>query len=83
MSSESKNLEAISKAIDEHNENCDFPAIAVLMNPFEIERLDWDNIKGIPIEPDSNIQTGRFRIVCNKSFDNEHTSEKEKIAQFA
>jgi hypothetical protein len=64
--SETKNLEAISKAIDQHNKNCDFPASMIYMNPFEIERLDWPEIKGVPIRPDPNLQTGRFRIVCDK-----------------
>jgi hypothetical protein len=33
---DAKNLEAISKAIDQHNRNCPFPASEVRMNPFEI-----------------------------------------------
>ena len=41
-SPEAKNLEAISKAIDQHNANCPFPAAEVRMNPFEVERLGWD-----------------------------------------
>lgn len=65
MSSEAKNLEAISKAIDQHNANCPLgPAAAVLMNPYEAERLDWDEIRGVPIKADERIGTGRFRIVC-------------------
>ena len=64
MSSEAKNLEAISKAIDQHNASCDFPAVAVCMNPFEIERLGWDSIRGLPIRADAGVGTGRFRIVC-------------------
>ena len=40
--SEVKNLEAISKAIDAHNSSCPFPAVAVAMNPFEVERLGWE-----------------------------------------
>ena len=63
-SSEAKNLEAISKAIDQHNANCAFPAVAVCMNPFEVERLGWDNIRGLPVRPDDSLGTGRFRIVC-------------------
>ncbi|MBA2506520.1 MAG: hypothetical protein H0V29_11345 [Thermoleophilaceae bacterium] len=63
-SSEGKNLEAISRAIDEHNRTCEFPAVAVAMNPFEVERLGWDDIRGLPIRPDANVGTGRFRIVC-------------------
>ena len=31
-SSEAKNLEAISKAIDEHNSACEWPAVAIEMN---------------------------------------------------
>ena len=64
MSSEAKNLEAISRAIDVHNRDCPFPAVAVAMNPFEVERLGWDEIRGLPIRSDPNIGTGSFRIVC-------------------
>jgi hypothetical protein len=64
MSSEAKNLEAISKAIDQHNANCPFPASAVVMNPFEVERLGWESIRGLPIRSDPAVGTGAFRIVC-------------------
>ena len=63
-SSEAKNLEAISKAIDHHNATCEFPAVAVVMNPFEVERLGWDSIRGLPIRSDPDLGTGSFRIVC-------------------
>jgi len=63
-SSEAKNLEVISKAIDHHNKTCEYPAIAVRMNPFEVERLGWDTIRGFPIESDPSLGTGAFRIVC-------------------
>jgi hypothetical protein len=64
MSSEAKNLEAISRAIDDHNRNCDFPAVGIAMNPFEVERLGWDSIRGLPIRPDANVGTGTFRVIC-------------------
>ena len=64
MNSEAKNLEAISRAIDQHNRDCPFPAVAVAMNPFEVERLGWEEIRGLPIRPDPNVGTGSFRIVC-------------------
>jgi hypothetical protein len=64
MSSEAKNLEAISKAIDHHNASCEWPAVAVELNPFEIERLGWDMIRGLPIRANAELGTGRFRIVC-------------------
>jgi hypothetical protein len=65
-SSEAKNLEVISKAIDHHNRTCEYPAVAVVMNPFEVERLGWDSIRGLPIRSDPNLGTGTFRIVCAK-----------------
>ena len=77
MSSEAKNLEAISKAIDQHNATCEWPAVAVAMNPFEIERLGWDSIRGLPIRPDPNLGTGRFRIVCGR--DEVEEQEEETV----
>jgi len=63
-SSEAKNLEAVSKAIDTHNSGCEWPAVAVEMNPFELDRLGWDTIRGLPIRANPAIGTGRFRVVC-------------------
>ena len=75
MSSEGKNLEAISKAIDQHNRTCEYPAVAVAMNPFEVERLGWETIRGLPIRPDANLGTGMFRIVCARD-ELEHSEEE-------
>ncbi len=66
MGPEAKNLEVISKAIDHHNGSCEYPAVAVAMNPFEVERLGWDSIRGLPIRDDPAVGTGAFRIVCSK-----------------
>jgi len=80
-SPEAKNLEAISRAIDQHNSNCPFPAAEVRMNPFEVERLGWDRIRGLPVVPDSEIGTGRFRIVCSRDLGGEGLEESEAAAQ--
>ena len=80
-SAEAKNLEAISRAIDQHNANCPFPAAEVRMNPFEIERLGWDQIRGLPLLPDPELGTGRFRIVCSRDLDGEGLEEVEAIGQ--
>ena len=61
---EAKNLEAISRAIDQHNQGCEWPAVAIEMNPFEVERLGWDTIRGLPIRANAELGTGRFRVVC-------------------
>jgi hypothetical protein len=76
---EAKNLEAISQAIDQHNANCPFPAAEVRMNPFEVERLGWDTIRGLPLVPDDNIGTGRFRIVCSRDLEGEGLEEVEAV----
>lgn len=80
-SPEAKNLEAISKAIDQHNRNCPFPAAEVRMNPFELERLGWDEIRGLPLVPDAEIGTGRFRIVCSRELGGEELEETEAIGR--
>jgi hypothetical protein len=64
MSSEAKNLEAISRAIDHHDQTCEWPAVAIEMNPFEVERLGWETIRGLPVRPNPAIGTGRFNVVC-------------------
>jgi hypothetical protein len=81
MSSEVKNLEAISRAIDQHNSNCPFPAAEVRMNPYEVERLGWEEIRGLPIVGDPAIGTGRFRIVCSRQGSGEELEEVEAIGE--
>ena len=81
MGAEAKNLEAISKAIDQHNSGCPFPAAEVRMNPFEVERLGWEEIRGLPIVPDPEIGTGRFRIVCSRDLDGAGIEETEAIGE--
>jgi hypothetical protein len=80
-SAEAKNLEAISRAIDQHNANCAFPAAEVRMNPFEVERLGWDQIRGLPVVPDPELGTGRFRIVCSRDLDDGGLEEVEAVGQ--
>jgi hypothetical protein len=77
MSSEAKNLEAISKAIDQHNSSCPYPASEVRMNPFEVERLGWETIRGLPLVGDPAVATGRFNIIC--SGEGEGDEELEEV----
>jgi len=80
-SAEAKNLEAISKAIDQHNANCPFPAAEVRMNPFEVERLGWEQIRGLPVVPDEAIGTGRFRIVCSRDLEDDGLEITEAVGK--
>ena len=68
MSAEGKNFEAIAKAKADHNAKCPFPPHTVRMNPFEIDRMGWeegDVIAGLTLEADSKLGTGAFRLVCD------------------
>jgi hypothetical protein len=78
-SAEAKNLEAISKAIDQHNSNCPYPANEVRMNPFEIERLGWEEIRGLPLVGDPELGTGSFRIICSRDSEGEGIEEAEAL----
>ena len=51
------------------------------MNPFEVERLGWDEIRGLPVVPDPAIGTGRFRIVCSNDLDGEGLEETEAVGE--
>lgn len=79
MSAAGKNLEAIVKAVEDHNLRCTFPPTAVAMNPFEVERLGWDTIVGLPIVGDSALSTGRFRVLCDKDSEPEEGTAEEQV----
>jgi hypothetical protein len=64
--SDALNLEAISKAVDQHDARCGRPAVEVAMNQFEVDRLGWDTIRGLPIVADDKIGTGRFEVRCDR-----------------
>jgi hypothetical protein len=81
MDAEAKNLEAISQAIDKHNSSCPWPASEVRMSPFEVERLGWDEIRGLPIVADPALGTGRFRIVCSREDEGAGLEETEAIGE--
>jgi hypothetical protein len=78
---EAKTLEAISRAIDQHNANCPYPAAEVRMNPFEVERLGWEEIRGLPVIGDPAIGTGRFRIVCSREGEGAELEEVEAVGE--
>ena len=78
---EAKNLEAISKAIDEHNAGCPWPASEVRMNPFEVERLGWDEIRGLPVVADPELGTGRCRSGCSREDESAGLEETEAVGR--
>lgn len=65
MNPEARNLQRISEAIDQHSERCGAPLVAVLLSPFELDRIDWDEIRGVKLRADDTLPTGRFRLLCS------------------
>ena len=51
------------------------------MNPFEVERLGWEEIRGLPVVPDEEIGTGRFRIVCSRDTEGGGLEEVEAVGR--
>lgn len=51
------------------------------MNPFEVERLGWDEIRGLPLVADPDVGTGRFVIVCSRDLDGEDLEEVEAVGE--
>lgn len=51
------------------------------MNPFEVDRLGWDEIRGLPLVPDPDVGTGRFVIVCSRDANGEDLEEAEAIGR--
>ncbi len=83
-SAEAKNFEAIVKAKDAHNRSCPFPPHTVRMNPFEIERMGWeegDTIAGLALEADGAIGTGAFRLICDGMEPPELDIEEEAVIE--
>lgn len=81
---EAKNFEAIVKGKEAHNRSCPFPPHTVKMNPFEIERMGWeegDTIAGLVLEADGAIGTGAFRLVCDGMEPPELDIEEEIVVE--
>ena len=80
MRAQASNFEAIAKAKSDHNRLCPFPPHSVRMNPFEIERMGWeegDLIAGLVLEGDPAVGTGAFRLVCDGMEPPELDEERE------
>lgn len=78
MSAAGKNLAVIDAALKQHDSVCSAAVTAIMMNPFEVERLGWDDYRGIPIKGDEKLGTGCFRLLCDGT-SNESQGEVEEV----
>lgn len=70
MSVSGKNMEAVVRAKEDHDKNCPWGGKAkwVLLHPFEIDRMGWeegDVIAGLLVIADNSLATGTLRIECD------------------
>lgn len=75
MRSDAKNLARICEAIEIHDRRCGRPAVEIRMCPFEVERLGWDEVRGIPVVADEDLGSGRFLILCEHDLPARQVSE--------
>ena len=79
-----KNYERVVRARDDHNARCAFPAHTLLMHPFDIERLGWEEgetIAGLAVKADDRVQPERFRLLCDRNDQAPKTEATEAVAR--
>jgi hypothetical protein len=70
MNKEAKNMEAIYKAKENHDNNCPYggAGVRIYMTGFDIHRMGWeegDVIAGLTLLISDQLATGRFRVECD------------------
>ena len=79
-----KNMEAVCKAKEAHNNTCPWGgnATEVHLTFFDIERLGWeegDVICGLTVVGDEKVATGMMRVTCDAEGDGGGRSEEEEV----
>ena len=54
----------IRQALTEHDEKCESPAKAILMNPGNFDLIGWVEVLGLPVLPDDRVEPKKARILC-------------------
>lgn len=84
MNAEAKNMEAIYKAKAIHDETCPWGGEGkrVLMHPFDVERMGWedgDNIAGLTLISDAKINPSMLRVECDAEPSNDGNKITEEV----
>jgi hypothetical protein len=59
-----KNIGALRRALDEHDERCPVAAEAFLLNPQDRAQLEETVLWGLEVRADGRVAEGRVRILC-------------------
>jgi hypothetical protein len=78
-----KNMEAVCKAKEVHNQTCPYGgnANAVHLNWFDLDRMGWeegDVICGLVVNGDGKVATGMMRVTCDAEPDDPDGLEEEE-----
>ncbi len=57
-------LESIRDAWERHDDECEKATHVLLLNPGNFEMLGWDEVLGLPVLPDPEVEPMRCRVVC-------------------
>jgi hypothetical protein len=82
LDASAKNMEAVCKAKDVHNQTCPYGGNAthVHLNWFDLERIGWeegDTICGLTVLGDPKVATGMMRVTCDAEPDGGKREEEE------
>lgn len=64
METEIDILTAVRAALVDHDQRCDAPAKAVLLNRGNFELIGWDEVLGLPVLPDDRVAPMRVHVLC-------------------
>ena len=54
----------IREELAKHEESCNSPAKAILMNPGNFDLIGWNEVLGLPVLPDERVEPMLARILC-------------------
>ena len=82
LDASAKNMQAVCKAKEVHNQTCPYGgnANAVHLNWFDLERMGWeegDDVCGLTVIGDEKVATGMMRVTCDAEPDDPSGLEEE------
>jgi len=82
LEASAKNMQAVCKAKEVHNQTCPYggTANAVHLNWFDLDRMGWeegDVICGLVVVGDEKVATGMMRVTCDAEPDDPSGLEEE------
>jgi len=86
LDASAKNMQAVCKAKDVHNNSCPWGGMAnrVHLSWFDLERIGWeegDVICGLVVVGDDKVATGMMRVSCDAEPDGDKEIAEEEVVE--